>query len=340
MSSLPAVPISVLDLAPVRSGSDPTEALRLTIETARHADALGYRRFWVAEHHGMTGIASSSPPVLIAAIAAATPRIRVGSGGVMLPNHAPLVVAEQFGTLAALYPGRIDLGLGRAPGTDPRTTMAVRRGRAVETPNDFPEQLGELSAFLNGNFPDDHPFAKVPAVPRPTVPVPIWLLGSSLYSAELAGLLGLPFAFAHHFSGEHTDLAIKKYHHAFRPGVLDEPHAMVSAQVVVGETDAEAEQLALPAALGFLRLRQGRPGPQPTAEETAAHDFTPLERQFVAERWHNQAIGSPDTVRAALGDLLATTGADELMITVSAYDLEQRRHTLSAVRELFPDPPD
>jgi len=333
------VPLSVLDIAPVRVDSDTTEALRLTVEAARHADALGFTRFWVAEHHGMTGIASSAPAVLIGAIAGATSRIRAGSGGVMLPNHAPIVIAEQFGTLGALYPGRIDLGLGRAPGTDPRTTTAVRRNRAPEGPNDFPEQLGELAAFLAGEFPVGHPYEKVPAVPHASMQPPIWLLGSSLYSAELAGLLGLPFAYAHHFSGEHTVAAFSTYRRSFKAGrALDEPYAMVTAQVVVGETDEEAERLALPAGLGFLRLRQGRPGPQPTDAETAAHPWTPLEREFVADRWRNQAVGSSATVRASLADLLERTGADELMITVGAYDLEQRKRTISAVRDMFGEP--
>ena len=222
----------MLDLAPVGSGSDPSEAVQATIALARRADELGFTRFWVAEHHNMPGIASSAPAVLIGAIAAATREIRVGSGGVMLPNHAPLVVAEQFGTLAALHPGRIDLGLGRAPGTDQLTASALRRSLALGA-DDFPEQLGELGSFLAGSWPDDHPYGRIRAVPHAAQTPPIWLLGSSMYSAELAGMLGLPFAFAHHFAGTHTVPALQTYRRAFQPNAaLAAPYAMVTVQVV------------------------------------------------------------------------------------------------------------
>ncbi|MCW2623127.1 MAG: alkanal monooxygenase, partial [Frankiales bacterium] len=243
------LPLSVLDLAPVPAGSSSATALADSLQLARHVDRLGFHRYWVAEHHGMPGIASSSPPVLIAAIAAATERLRVGSGGVMLPNHAPLVVAEQFGMLEALYPGRIDLGLGRAPGTDPRTAAALRRGTDGLTAEEFPQQLAQLRGFFRGEVPG------LTAVPAEGNEPAVWLLGSSGYSAQVAGLLGLPFAFAHHFSGENTLPALQLYRERFRPSeVLDEPYSMICANVFVADDDAQARRLALPGALSFLRL--------------------------------------------------------------------------------------
>jgi luciferase family oxidoreductase group 1 len=340
VSSLPAVPLSVLDLAPVGEGATPTEALRASIALAQRADELGYTRFWVAEHHGMPGIASSAPAVLIGAVAAATERIRVGSGGVMLPNHAPLVVAEQFGTLAALYPGRIDLGLGRAPGTDQMTAAALRLSAPRAGADDFPEQLGELACFLAGEFPAGHPYQAVRSVPHASETPPIWLLGSSLYSAELAGLLGLPFAFAHHFSGQHTLPALARYRSRFRPSdTLDAPYAMVTVSVVCAPTDTEADRLARPSALSFLRLRQGHPGRLPTPEQAAAYPWSEPELDFVAQRREGQAIGSPATVRTALADLLEATAADELMVTTLVHSPADRIYTLERVRDLFDDVP-
>ncbi len=335
---LAPLPLSVLDLAPVGSDATPAEALQATIALARRADELGLSRFWVAEHHSMPGIASSAPAVLIAAIAAATESIRVGSGGVMLPNHAPLVVAEQFGTLAALHPGRIDLGLGRAPGTDQLAAAALRRGASGD---DFPPELGELACFLSGEFPDDHPYAgKVRAVPAASPQPPLWLLGSSGFSAELAGMLGLPFAFAHHFSAANTIPALEHYRSSFREGgLLPKPYAMVTVQVVCAPTDEEAERLALPSALSFLRLRQGNPGPLPTPEEAAAHPWTPAEQQFVLQRRDGQAIGSPDTVRESLRRLLADTEADELMITAQVADPAARIRSVELTRALFAETP-
>jgi luciferase family oxidoreductase group 1 len=337
---LPPVPLSVLDLAPVGEGSTAADAVRASIASAQRAEALGYTRFWLAEHHNMPGIASSSPAVLIAAVAGATRRIRVGSGGVMLPNHAPLVIAEQFGTLAALHPGRIDLGLGRAPGSDQLTAAALRRSSGPQGADQFPEQLGELACFLAGEFPAGHPFARITSVPAGEPQPPLWLLGSSLYSAELAGLLGLPFGFAHHFSGTHTLPALARYRQTFRPGgLLREPYAMVTVQAVCAPTDDEASRIALPGALSFLRLRQGRPGRLPTPEQAAAHPWTPAEQQFVQERRDGQAIGSPATVRAALARLLEQTTADELMITTQVHDPQHRIRTLELVRDLFDEVP-
>jgi luciferase family oxidoreductase group 1 len=338
MSLLPRVPISMLDLVPVGEGVDATAAVHASLDLARRADELGFTRYWLAEHHSMPGIASSAPAVLIGAVAAATKDIRVGSGGVMLPNHAPLVVAEQFGTLAALFPGRIDLGLGRAPGTDQFTAAALRRA-ANPAADDFPQQLGELRCFLAGVWPEDHPYRRISAVPHATRQPVIWLLGSSLYSAELAGLLGMPFAFAHHFSPANTLPAFERYRNSFRAGHLDEPYAMLTVQVVCAPTDDEADRIALPGALSFLRLRQGLPGPLPTPETAAAHPWTAAERAFVEQRREGQAIGSPETVEKELAALLDATHADELMITTVAHAPADRIRSTELVRGLVDDLP-
>jgi luciferase family oxidoreductase group 1 len=340
VSTPPSVPLSILDLAPVGDGSTAQDAVRATVELAKHVDELGFTRFWLAEHHSMPGIASSAPAVLIGAVAAATERIRVGSGGVMLPNHAPLVVAEQFGTLAALHPGRIDLGLGRAPGTDRLTAAALRRSAEQLGPDDFPQQLGELACFLAGEFPEGHPYRAIQAVPHaPEVP-PIWLLGSSLYSAELAGVLGLPFAFAHHFSGTHTLPALDRYRTVFRPSAaLEQPYAILTVQAVCAPDDVTADRIALPAALSFLRLRQGRPGPLPTPEQASAHPWSPQERAFVAQRREGQAIGGPDTVREALSKLLAATEADELMLSTLVHSPVDRLRSTDLIRGMFENLP-
>ncbi len=276
----------------------------------------------------MPGIASSAPAVLIAALAGATSRIRVGSGGVMLPNHPPLVVAEQFGLLEALHPGRIDLGLGRAPGTDPRTASLLRRGNA----DDFPGELALLRAFFDG------PVEGVHAVPAAGNRPDIWLLGSSGFSAQLAGLLGLPFAFAHHFSGENTLAALDLYRQSFRPGVLPAPYALVSASVLVADTDAEARRLALPGVLSFVRLRQGRPGVLPTQEEAEAHDWSPQERAFAEHRLDSAVLGSPDTVLAGTQALVAATGADEVMVTTTAHDPQDRLRSYQLLAQVAARP--
>ena len=303
----------MLDLVPIGSGTTTTAALEHSTALVRRVEELGFRRYWVAEHHGMPGVGSSSPAVLIAHLAAASSRIRVGSGGVMLPNHQPLVVAEQFGTLEALHPGRIDLGIGRAPGTDPRTAAALRRGTDPLGADDFPQQLTELISYFHG----DGPVLAVPAVGHQPN---LWLLGSSGYSAQVAGLLGLPFAFAHHFSGQHTMAALALYRETFRPSaVLAEPYAMIAAAVLAADTDAEARRLALPGALQFLRLRQGRPGLVPTPDEAAAHPYTDEERAFVEDRLAGQVIGSPATVRDGVRELVERTGVAELMVVTSAH---------------------
>ncbi|MPZ85011.1 MAG: MsnO8 family LLM class oxidoreductase [Actinophytocola sp.] len=322
------VPLSVLDLAPVARDVSATEALRATTELARRTEELGYRRFWVAEHHNMPSIASSAPSVLIAHLAAATSTIRVGSGGVMLPNHAPLVVAEQFGTLEALHPGRIDLGIGRAPGTDQRTALALRRTTAGLSAENFPQELGDLIGYFEG---DDERIVAVPG--RGNEPA-IWLLGSSGFSAQLAGLLGLPFSFAHHFSSANTVPALELYRANFRPSRwLSEPYAKVAVNAICADTDERARYLSGPASLAFLKLRKGTPEPLVTPEEAAAYPYTDQERAFAEDRFTDQAVGSPETVRRQLTDLLARTGANELMLTTMVYDIAERTRSFELIAE-------
>jgi luciferase family oxidoreductase group 1 len=316
--------LSVLDLAPVASGSSVGDALRNSIDLARRVEALGFHRYWVAEHHGMPGVASSSPPVLIATLAMATSTMRIGSGGVMLPNHAPLAVAEQFGMLEAMHPGRIDLGLGRAPGTDGHTARALRGTRLHES-EDFIERLGELIGFFRASFPDDHPYARIRAVPGAGDMPQLWMLGSSDWGAQVAGHLGVPFSFAHHFGTGGTEEALELYHRSFRPSdVLDRPYTMIGVQVLCAETEARARYLAGAGALGFLRLRQGRPGTTPTPQEAAAHPYTEHERAFVEQRLRSAVLGTPDLVRERLQELQARYGVDELMVTTSTHAHEDR----------------
>jgi luciferase family oxidoreductase group 1 len=321
-----SVRFSVLDLAPVVSGSTSGQALRNTLDLARHAERLGFHRYWLAEHHAMPGIASSATAVLIGQVAAATSTMRVGSGGVMLPNHAPMVVAEQFGTLEALYPGRIDLGLGRAPGTDQATALALRRSPEALSVDDFPEQVIELRGYFGAD-------SKV--TPAAGNEPPVWLLGSSGYSARLAGLLGLPFAFAHHFSAQNTVPALNLYRESFRPGALDEPYSMIGVSVTAADTDARAQELARPQALAFLRLRQGMPGLLPTPEETAAYPYTPMDRQMIDSRLADQVIGGPDTVRAKLDALIDRTGVDEVMVTTQVFDHADRLRSYDILADLY-----
>jgi luciferase family oxidoreductase group 1 len=319
--TLAGAPLSVLDLAPVPEGSTVGAALRATIGLAKRTEELGFTRFWVAEHHGMPGVASSSPPVLIGHIAAATSSIRVGSGGVMLPNHSPLVVAEQFGMLQALHPGRIDLGIGRAPGTDQATAQALRHGG----PDDFPRQLTELVGFFTGEWPDKHPYRTVHAVPGEGDGPDLWLLGSSGYSAQVAGALGLPFAFAHHFMPQNTLPALDLYRKSFRPSAaLEAPYSMIAAGVLCADTDERAKFLAGASALSFLKLRTGRPGRVPSPQDAAAYPYSDMERAFIADRQSTQHIGAPDTVVAGLTDLVKQTGVEELMLTTQTYDPADR----------------
>lgn len=342
------VPLSVLDLVTVGSGSTARRALRTSVELARLAERRGYHRHWVAEHHSMPGVASSSPAVILAHLAAHTERIRLGSGGVMLPNHAPLVIAEQFGTLEALAPGRVDLGLGRAPGTDGATAAALRRtDRLTDGADDFPEQLAELTRFLDDDFPDGHPYARIHAVPGPvqaTAPggarssarPPVWLLGSSGFSARLAGTLGLPFAFAHHFSARNTVPALDLYRDSFRPSpVLDAPYALIGVAALASDDPREARRQAMTGALAMLRLTTGRPGLIPTPEEAEAYDFRPMEREFVDGRLADIVHGTPGEVRAGLDELQKRTGADELMITASTHGGEFRLRSYELIADAY-----
>jgi len=327
------VKLSVLDLAPVPEGSTPADALRNSVELVRLAERLGYHRYWVAEHHNMPGIASSSPPVLIGHLASATERIRVGSGGVMLPNHPPLVVAEQFGMLSALHDGRIDLGLGRAPGTDQVTAAALRRD-ASPAADEFPRQLGELIGFLDGEFPEDHPYRSITAVPGRGYRPPIWLLGSSGYSAQLAAALGMPFSFAHHFAGDNTLPALELYRSGFRPSPeLPEPYAMLGVAVFCAETEQQARRMASSQELSFLQLRTGRPGPLPSPDTAEAYPYTSLDRQLMAQRGQHTVVGDPGQVAEQLSELVAKTGAQELMITTQAWDHADRLRSYELVTE-------
>jgi len=332
--SAPA-PLSILDLATVGVGYTPGEALAATTDLARHAEQWGYHRFWVAEHHGMPGVASSSPAVLLAHLGAHTATLRLGSGGVMLPNHAPLAVAEQFGLLEALHPGRIDLGLGRAPGTDGATARALRRG-VMEDPDDFPQQLSELTHFLDGDFPDGHPYARIAAVPSGPSRPPVWLLGSSGFSAQLAGRLGLPFAFAHHFSAANTVPALDLYRSSFRPSeVLDAPYALIGVSAVAADGESAALRLARSAGLAMLRLRQGRPGPIPTPAEAEAHPYTLAEADFLESWLANVVLGEPGQVADGLEALRKRTGADELMVTSHIHGHEARLRSYGSIAEAY-----
>ena len=334
------VPLSVLDLAPVGAGSTAGTALATSTALVRLAEELGFRRYWVAEHHGMPGIASSAPAVLVAHLAAVTERIRVGSGGVMLPNHQPLVVAEQFGTLDALHPGRIDLGIGRAPGTDQATAQALRRRVSEDRgPDDFPRQLTDLVGFFTGEWPENHPYRQVHAIPGEGNGPDLWLLGSSGYSAQVAGALGIPFAFAHHFMPQNTEAALEIYRRNFKPSpTLDKPYAKIGVAVICAPTDEQARWLHGPAKLSFLRLRSGRPSTFPSPDEAAAYEYTPDQQAFVESWTASHVVGSPETVRAGLLELQKRTSADELMLTTNVYDHGDRLRSYELVAEALADP--
>ncbi|WP_371652857.1 MULTISPECIES: LLM class flavin-dependent oxidoreductase [unclassified Streptomyces] len=335
------VPLSVLDLVTVGSGYTANRALRTSVEISKLAERRGFTRHWVAEHHSMPGVASSSPAVILAHLAAHTERIRLGSGGVMLPNHAPLVIAEQFGTLEALAPGRIDLGLGRAPGTDGATAAALRRTDHLnEGADEFPQQLAELTRFLDDDFPDGHPYARIHAVPGPVqgpaARPPIWLLGSSGFSARLAGVLGLPFAFAHHFSAANTVPALDLYRESFRPSaVLAAPYALIGVSALAADDEQEARRQTLTNALSMVRLRTGRPGLVPTPEEAAAYSFSPMEREFVDGWLANVVSGTAEEVRDGLDALQKRTGADELMLTANAHGPEARLRSYELIADVY-----
>lgn len=327
-------PLSVLDLSPVAAGSSEGQALHETIALARVAERLGYHRYWLAEHHGGAMVASSSPELMIGQVAAATERIRVGSGGVMLPNHSPLRVAEQFKVLSALFPDRIDLGIGRAPGTDQITAMALRRSREAMSADDLPTQLGELLAFAGVRpWPEGHPFSTVRAAPQEAALPPIHLLGSSDYSAQLAAAAGLGFAFAAHINPDLAVDALRLYRERFQPSELhSEPHAILAHAVLVADTDERAGELAAPARVAFRRLRAGRPTPLPSVEDALAEEGSPPRRQGRSER---MLIGAPSTVRERIGELLDLSGADELMAMTNVHDADDRRRSYELLAEAF-----
>lgn len=322
------IPLSVLDLAPVVQGGTARDALAGSLALARHVERLGYRRYWLAEHHNMPGIASSATAVLLAHVGAGTRRIRIGSGGIMLPNHAPLLIAEQFGTLESLYPGRVDLGLGRAPGTDPLTLRALRRG--IESAQRFPEDVLELLHYLG----PDQPHAAVRAVPGAGTGVPVWILGSSLFGAQLAASLGLPYAFAAHFAPALVLEALQAYRSRFEPSeYLAEPHAMVCVNAFAAASDEQAQVLASSVQQAFLNLRRGMPSQLPPPVAGFREGLSPQERAVLDEVLRYSAVGSPETVARELSRLGAETRADELMIACMAFDPEARLRSYAIVAE-------
>jgi luciferase family oxidoreductase group 1 len=330
------VPLSILDLSPVAAGSSGAAALRNSLDLARLADTLGFTRYWVAEHHNLPSIASSAPDIMIGQIAAATARIRVGSGGVMLPNHAPLMVAERFKVLEALFPGRIDLGLGRAPGTDPVTSYALRRRQDAGGDDDFLERFQELVLFENSAFPQGHPFRSVRAMPQDVALPPIWLLGSSGYSAQLAAMVGAGFAFAHHFADHDAAAAMLSYRDQFRPSpARSSPYAIFACAVVCADSDAEAERLASTIDLNFVRRSRGEYLPLASPEEAAAYPYSPAERGLIARNRRRLFVGAQDKVRAELAAMIAATKADEVMITTMLYDHAARRHSYELLADAF-----
>ena len=317
------IPFSILDLAPVPQGAVPSQAFASSLDLARHAEAWGYHRYWLAEHHNMTGIASAATAVLIGYLAGGTQTLRLGSGGVMLPNHAPLVIAEQFGTLASLYPGRIDLGLGRAPGTDQRTMLALRRHLSSDVDN-FPRDVQELLMY----FDDVQPGQPVQAVPGQGLHVPLWLLGSSLYSAQLAALLGLPFAFASHFAPELLWQALKVYREEFTPSTsLTQPYAMICINVVAADSERDARFLFTSMQQQFINLRRGRPGPLPAPVEDIESLWSAGEQYGVEQALRMSVVGDRSKVRAGLQAVLTETEADELMINGQIFDHQARLHS-------------
>ena len=322
------IPYSILDLAPVCEGSDAAQAFRNTLDLAQHAEGWGYQRYWLAEHHNMPGIASAATAVLIGYVAGGTKTIRVGAGGVMLPNHAPLQVAEQFGTLASLYPGRIDLGLGRAPGTDQPTAKALRRyfDSAEQFPHDVQELLGYFAPVQPGQL--------VRAVPGAGLDVPVWLLGSSLFSAQLAAALGLPFAFASHFAPDAMDQALAVYHRDFRPSqYLAQPHAMLALNVVAAATDAEAKRLFTTAQQSFVNLRRGKAGLIPPPIDDIEAYWEPHEKLGVENALACSVIGDPETVKRGIAAFIDRHRPDELLLVANVFDHDARLRSFELAAE-------
>jgi luciferase family oxidoreductase group 1 len=328
-----SVPLSVLDLSPIPSGRPASSALHDTVALARATESFGYQRFWLAEHHNIGSVASSAPMVMIATVAAATSTIRVGSGGIMLPNHAPLAVAESFRVLEGLHPGRIDLGIGRAPGTDQLTAYALRRGRV--DPDEFPQQFSELLAYVDG-FPDDHPFKPLRAIPDDVPLPPLWILGSSLYGGQAAVAFGTGFAFAGHFGSADPAEAVAGYRQNFKPSDrLREPRVILGVAAIASDSEERAEALALANDLSMVRLMQNRPGPVPTPEEAAAHDWTDQERQLAAQRRRFMSVGTPEQVREDLERRRTYADADELIITTQVHDLAEREQSYELIAKAY-----
>jgi luciferase family oxidoreductase group 1 len=335
-SSTPSTPLSILDLSPVCEGSTPAQSFRNSLSLAQHGEKLGYRRYWLAEHHGMPGIASAATSVLLANIGAGTSTIRIGAGGVMLPNHSPLVIAEQFGTLESLYPGRIDLGLGRAPGSDQRTAQALRRDLQSDA-DQFPQDVIELMDFMS-----DAPRQPVLAVPGRGLKVPVWILGSSTFGAQLAAHLGLPYAFASHFAPQQMMQAVRLYRDTFKPSAqLARPYVMLGFNVFAADTDAEARFQASSWQQAFVNLRSGRPGRLPPPVQGYRENAGPAERALLDSVLSCSAVGSPETVREQVAAFVERTGADELMVTSQVFDHAARLRSyeiLASVRQREPVP--
>ena len=330
------IPLSVLDLSVVTSATKPAAALRNSIDLARHVDALGFTRYWLAEHHNLASVASPAPDLMIGQIAAVTKNIRVGSGGVMLPNHAPLVVAERFKMLEALFPGRIDLGLGRAPGTDGPTAYALRSRLDRREGDDFLERLHELTLWETRAFPPNHPFNQVVAMPDDTPLPPIWLLGSSDYSSELAAQVGMGYAFAHHFATYDAIAAMTNYRAHFKnTGWRETPYAILAVAVVAAETDAEAERLATSMDLNRLWRDRGQYRPLPSIEEALAYPYTESDRAVIVRNRTRLFVGSPATVMRKLQPMIEASQADELMVITAVYDHEARKKSYSLLADAF-----
>ena len=328
--------LSVLDLSPVSSGSNGTEALHNTLDLARHTDRLGYERYWLAEHHNLPSVASSAPEVMIGHVASETSRIRVGAGGIMLPNHAPLRVVETFRVLESLHPGRIDLGIGRAPGTDPVTATVLRRSRDGQGADDFSQQFSELLAFSGDGFPEDHPLRAVIAMPSDVAMPPIWLLGSSGYSAKAAGQMGLGYAFASHFSPADPAPTMHAYREGFESSEdFERPSAILAVSVICAETNEHAEELASSMQLAWVRMRSGTPRPLPSPREAMDYPYDPAEHRLADVCRSMQVIGDPPTVRARIEELAQHTVADEVMVTTNVYDHDERLRSYELLTDVF-----
>jgi len=329
-------PLSVLDLSPVAAGSTGAQALRNSLDLARHCDALGYTRYWCAEHHNLPSIAASAPEIMIGQIAAVTKHMRVGSGGVMLPNHAPLMVAERFKMLEALFPDRIDLGLGRAPGTDPATSYVLRRRQGISDDDDFLERFNELMLIETRGFPAGHPFHNIRAMPAETPLPPIYLLGSSDYSAQLAAHIGAAFSFAQHFATFPADEAMRLYRENFKPSAAHtKPYAILGCALVCADTDEEADHLASTIDLNLVRRNKGEYLPLASPDEATAYPYSSAEQGAIARNRAKMAVGSPATVKRQLETLIAATKADEVMVTTMLYDHAARKLSYGLLAEVF-----